>query len=80
MCKVGIYMTCREKVKIVGGLMVILLLAICYAISWIITCGIIKLITICFGLTFSWAIATGVWLILSLLKSIFSITVKKQGG
>lgn len=55
----------------------ILLLAIGYAISWILTCGIIKLITICFGLTFSWAIATGIWLILCLLKSVFSVTVKK---
>ena len=70
-------MTCGEKVKIAGALMAILLLAICYAISWLITCGIIKLITICFGLTFSWAIATGIWLILCLLKSVFSVTVKK---
>lgn len=42
-----------------------------YAASWIITCGIIKLITLCFGLTFSWAIATGIWLILCLLCNIF---------
>ena len=70
-------MTCGEKVKIAGALMAILLLAICYAISWLITCGIIKLITICFGLTFSWAIATGIWLILCLLKPVFSVTVKK---
>lgn len=70
-------MTCREKAKIAGALMVILLVTICYAISWLITCGIIKLITICFGLTFSWAIATGIWLILCLLRSIFSVTVKK---
>ena len=77
MCKGGIYMTCGEKVKIAGALMAILLLAIRYAISWLITCGIIKLITICFGLTFSWSIATGIWLILCLLKSVFSVTVKK---
>lgn len=70
-------MTRREKVKIAGALMAILLLAICYAISWLTTCGIIKLITMCFGLTFSWAIATGIWLILCLLKSFFSVTVKK---
>ena len=60
-----------------GIFTVILLLVIGYAISWILTCGIIKLITICFGLTFSWAIATGFWLILCLLKSVFSVTVKK---
>lgn len=65
-------MTCREKAKIAGALM-----AICYAISWLITCGIIKLITICLGLTFSWAIATGIWLILCLLRSVFSVTIKK---
>ena len=60
-----------------GVIIGILLLVIGYAISWILTCGIIKLITICFGLTFSWAIATGFWLILCLLKSVFSVTVKK---
>lgn len=60
-----------------GVIIAILLLVIGYAISWIITCGIIKLITICFGLAFSWAIATGIWLILCLLKSVFSVTVKK---
>ena len=70
-------MTCREKSKKVNALIAILLLMLCYEVSWLITCGIIKLITICFGLTFSWAIATGFWLILCLLKSVFSVTVKK---
>ena len=48
-----------------------------YALSWIVTCGLIKLITLCFGLTFSWAIATGIWLIMMIIKSSFSVTVKK---
>ena len=56
---------------IAGGL-VLALLAFCYALSWIVTCGIIKLITLCFGWTFSWAIATGIWLIICIAKSIFS--------
>lgn len=43
-----------------------------YGISWIVTCGLIKLITLCFGWSFSWPIATGVWLILCIMKSIFS--------
>lgn len=47
------------------------------ALSWIITVGVVKLITLCFGWTFSWGIATGVWLVMFLLKSIFSVTVKK---
>lgn len=63
---------------IAGGLIVLILAAI-YGLSWIITCGLIKLITICFGWTFKWSIATGIWLIIILAKSIFShhTTVKK---
>ena len=56
-----------------------MLIALLYAISWITTVVIIKLITLCFGWTFSWAIATGswaiatsIWLIIVLLKSIIS--------
>ena len=30
-----------------------------YAISWLFVCGVIKLITLCFGLAFSWLVATG---------------------
>ena len=55
-----------------GGLITIILLLLLYGLSWIITCGVIKLITICFGLTFKWSIATGIWLIICLLKAIFS--------
>jgi hypothetical protein len=50
--------------KIIGiiGIFIVLL-------SWIVTCGFIKLITICFGWTFKWSIATGIWLILLLLEA-----------
>lgn len=41
------------------------------SLSWILTCGILKLIALCFNITFSLAIATGIWLILWLLGSIF---------
>lgn len=70
----------KEKIKRGGivAVVVILLLAVCYGISWIVTCGIIKLITMCFGLEFSWSIATGIWLIICILKSIFNVTVKKD--
>lgn len=53
--------------------------AILYGISWLVTCGIIYLITLCFGWTFKWSIATGIWLIICVLQSIFknNITVKK---
>lgn len=42
-----------------------------YAFSWIATCGIIKLVTLLFGWNFSWAIATGIWLLMCLIKPIF---------
>lgn len=61
-----------------GGIVVLLVLAIvviAFGLSWIITCGIIKLITLCFGWTFSWGIATGIWFVMMLLKKVFNVTV-----
>ena len=37
-------------------------------VSWLMTCGIVKLITWCFGVAFSWPIATGIWLITCLIS------------
>lgn len=70
----------KDKIKQGGivAVVVILLLAVCYGISWIVTCGIIKLITMCFGLEFSLAVATGIWLIICILKSIFNVTVNNK--
>lgn len=56
---------------ILQAVAVIFLFSLAMGLSWIATCGIIKLITLCFGLTFSWGIATGIWLILILLGEIF---------
>ena len=50
---------------------ILLILAALIIASWLLTCGIIFLICLCFGWTFSFAIATGIWLILCLLSSIF---------
>ena len=70
----------KALARIVGtGVGVLVAVVAIYALSWIVTCGIIKLITMCFGMTFSWGVATGIWLIYILLKSLFSnnVTVKK---
>ena len=76
------YMSKNLKNKIAKGgvvaLVVISILVFAYGISWIVTCGIIKLITMCFGWTFKWSIATGIWLIICILKSIFNVTVKNK--
>ena len=70
------------KNKIAEGgtvaLVVIGILVFAYGLSWIAMCGIIKLITMCFGWTFKWSIATGVWLIICILRSIFNVTVKNK--
>lgn len=62
-----------------AGIIVALVTIAILGLSWIGTCGIIKLITMCFGWTFSWGIATGVWLIMCLARTVFSnnTTVKK---
>ena len=59
-------------------LLAILVLIACFGLSWIVTCGIVKLITLCFGWTFTWGIATGIWLILCLLKANLKVTVKNE--
>lgn len=46
-----------------------------FAVSWIFTCGIIKLITICFGWTFNWLISTGIWWLTILVTMMFNCTI-----
>lgn len=41
-----------------------------YGASWLITCLVIKLICWCFGFSFSWKVATGIWLCLILAESV----------
>lgn len=64
----GLWLGCLYVIAVFLGLS---------AISWIITCGLVKLITLCFGWTFSWSVATGVWLVWWILNSIFSRAGKK---
>ena len=54
-----------------GWLTAIILFFIVEAISFAISAFIMKLICLCFGLAFSWKIAFGIWLILSLLSAFF---------
>lgn len=59
----------RRFIEVLGfGTLTVLIVVGMFGISWIITCGIVKLITMCFGLKFTWLIGTGVWLILCLLR------------
>lgn len=55
-----------------GKVLVVLLVMIAsLGISWLVTVGIIKLITICFGWPFSLLTATGIWLIIMLARGVF---------
>ena len=64
--------------KILKWVIIILLVGLACVLSRITTYGVIKLITLCFGWTFKWHIATGIWLILILLKSCFSSNSSKN--
>lgn len=69
----------KNKIAEKGGvaLVIIIIIAIALGISWIATCGIIKLVTLCFGWKFKWSIATGIWLIMCLLSSTFKSSSSK---
>ena len=60
------------KDSLFATIAVLIFIALALFGSWLITCGLVKLICMCFGLTFSWRIATGVWLVMTLIKSGFS--------
>lgn len=47
------------------------LFLIAVAASWILTVAFIRIITLCFGIGFDLLIATGIWLCLWLLGSVF---------
>ena len=55
-----------DDIKISSVSLVILLVisvVLIYGVGWIATCGVVKLIALCFGSPFSWLKATGIWLI-----------------
>lgn len=50
----------------------LLILLFMLFVSWGATVGIIYLITLCFNLHFSMVTATGIWLLMFLIKSLFN--------
>lgn len=57
--------------NIIGCLITIFTFVIVAALTWIITCGLVYLVCLAFGWTFTWLIGTGVWALIILLKAIF---------
>ena len=70
-----------KKKTTLGVFMLILTVMLAYALSWITTVGIIKLIAMCFGLTFKWSVATGIWLCLCVIQTWLkgAINLNKKG-
>ena len=67
-------MSKNKKIIATGGsalLLTIIVLVVAFGFSWILTCGVIKLITLCFGWQFKWSIATGIWLVMCLARTVF---------
>ena len=73
-------MSKNKKIIATGGsalLLTIIFLVVAFGFSWIVTCGIIKLITMCFGWQFKWSIATGIWLVMCLARTVFKNSSNK---
>jgi len=51
---------------------VIIAFLIFEAFSFLITAFAVKILSICFGFTFTWKLAIGIWIVISILKSIAS--------
>jgi hypothetical protein len=65
--------TTRKAGMAIGCLAAIVIYILACAGSWIMTCGLFKLVTLCFGWEYTWGVATGVWLIMFLAKHVFSM-------
>lgn len=61
-----------------GCLIVILIVGAALALDWGITVGLVYLICLCFGLSWSMLMATGVWLVLLLVRSGSKVVVNKR--
>ena len=59
----------QEKEEKVSTTVITIIVAT--AVEYLCYCGLLKLITLCFNLAFTWKWATGVFCIIMVLKSIF---------
>ena len=66
------------KIKIEHVVALIIGMILLGAVSWLITVGIVKLITLCFGWKFSLLMATGVWLILLVVKALMPSSIGEK--
>lgn len=55
-----------------------IIVILAYGLSWTVTVGIIKLITLCFAWKFNLLYATGIWLIILIARTIFGSSSSKK--
>lgn len=70
----------KNKNPLRALLYILLALIFGYGLSWIVIVGIIKLVTVCFGLGFNLAHATGIWLVFVLFMIVFHRTRGRKDG
>lgn len=58
----------------------IIILFLVEVLSFLITAIAVKILSICFGFTFTWKLALGIWIVISILKSIVSAAKPDKGG
>lgn len=56
---------------VLGVLICCMVVIAVYVLSWAVTCGIVKLICVLVGYTFTWKIGTAVWLACLIIKWLF---------
>lgn len=58
----------KKKSNAAVTMTIILFVMAAIGTSWGVTCGLVKVITMCFGWEFSWRVSTGVWLLFILFN------------
>lgn len=57
--------------KLITFIVGIVILMSSIFLDWLIVAGVVKLLSLCFDFAFSFKVATGIWLVVLILKSIF---------
>lgn len=63
--------------KKTGAIVVIVVIALT-ALSWLVTCGVVKVLSMCFSFAYSWKLATGIWLVCLMLRWIISAAKQEK--
>ena len=60
------------------GAIVVIFVIVVTALSWLVTCGVVKVLSMCFSFAYSWKLATGIWLVCLMLRWIISAAKQEK--